>query len=373
MLATKTLKNILLITFLLWGPQALAEGVLAIKANSDTETITLSVEPTSPNKIFFLQNPDRLVVDVPVMSHGISLPSDYSGDLIKGVRSGRFDGGTTRIVFDLARPATLLAKEIGSDAIKIGIAGKSKGSKKVDSIAPAKPKRDEKPLIVIDPGHGGEDPGTRGKRGSLEKDVVLIYAKALKDALLKTGKYRVQLTRDDDHFIILRERFKIARKAGAAIFISLHADSAPDGTARGLSVYTVSEKASDAEAEALAAAENKVDVLADVDLSKEDQGVADILISLAQRDTKNQSALLADKLVIALGDRISLLENTHRFAGFAVLKAPDVPSVLIETGFLSNRRDELALNSRDYRGKVVQGIVEGVNSYFASRGSENVQ
>ena len=198
--------------------------------------------------------------------------------------------------------------------------------------------------------------------------MVLSFAKALQKALLDSGRYKVKMTRESDIFIPLRERVNIARKAGGTIFISLHADSAPRDDARGLSVYTVSEKASDAEAEALAARENKVDLLGGMDLSGERQDVADILISLAQRDTKNQSAILADQLVLSLERNVRTLNNTHRFAGFAVLKAPDIPSVLIETGFISHPAEEKLLKTREYREKLISGIVRGVGEYFAKKG-----
>lgn len=198
--------------------------------------------------------------------------------------------------------------------------------------------------------------------------MVLTFAKALQQALLNTEKYKVKMTRESDIFIPLRERVNIARKAKGAIFISLHADSAPSDDARGLSVYTVSEKASDAEAEALAANENKVDLLGGMDLSNEREDVADILISLAQRDTKNQSALLADKLVVSLEKNVRTLHNTHRFAGFAVLKAPDIPSVLIETGFISHPDEEKLLKTKEYRDKLINGIVRGVDEYFRNKG-----
>jgi len=224
-------------------------------------------------------------------------------------------------------------------------------------------KKPSKPVIVIDAGHGGQDPGTSGPGGSDEKDITLDYAKALRDRLMKSGRYQVVLTRDDDEYITLRGRVDIARKAQASLFISLHADSAPDAV-RGLSVYTVSEKASDAEAEALAARENKSDVLSGMDLSEERKDVADILISLAERETKNRSATLADVLVTSLDGKVHLLSNSHRFAGFAVLKAPDIPSVLVEIGFLSHPKEEKLIRSKTYRDKVTAGIAAGVDRYF---------
>ncbi|MEQ1789661.1 MAG: N-acetylmuramoyl-L-alanine amidase, partial [Rickettsiales bacterium] len=230
-------------------------------------------------------------------------------------------------------------------------------------------KSNKPPLIVIDAGHGGVDPGTIGKNGTKEKDLVLGYAKELRNKLLKLKKYRVVLTRSDDEFIMLRGRVAIARREKASLFISIHADSAENSSARGLSVYTVSEKASDKEAETLAARENKSDIIGGMDLSTERADVADILISLAQRETKNNSATFADFLVVNLRKRVNMLPNSHRFAGFAVLKAPDIPSVLIEVGFLSHPDEEREVKSKHYRNKVVDGIADGIDAYFLRKSS----
>ncbi|MBN8531926.1 MAG: N-acetylmuramoyl-L-alanine amidase [Alphaproteobacteria bacterium] len=221
-----------------------------------------------------------------------------------------------------------------------------------------------KPVIVIDPGHGGVDPGAISVRGNQEKNFTLSYGMALKRALEATGRYRVVLTRGDDRFIKLRDRIAIARKAGGQLFLSLHADSTEDEQARGLSVYTLSDTASDKEAEALAQSENKADIIAGIDLSKEDEDVTNILIDLAQRETKNRSSEFAEMLVGALGREVRILENTHRFAGFAVLKAPDVPAVLVEMGFLSNPKDEKELLSENYRSRIIRSITRAVDAYF---------
>lgn len=223
------------------------------------------------------------------------------------------------------------------------------------------------PLVVIDAGHGGQDPGTIGNSKSKEKEITLAYARALRDALVATGRYRATLTREDDRFILLRERFRIARRQKADLFLSLHADSAPTTTAHGLSIYTLSEDASDAESAALAAQENKVDVLAEVDLGTQDEEVAGILIDLARRETTNKSVILADSIVAGLRGRVPLLPNTHRYAGFAVLKAPDIPSALVEIGFLSNPEEERKILTREYRTKVVNGLMTGISKFFVSR------
>jgi N-acetylmuramoyl-L-alanine amidase len=388
------------------GPAAAGDAV-SIAVSDTRETITLNVPDANPNKVFIVNNPERLVVDVPAMkaASAIALPSGYKGRLVKEIRFGQFSPDTSRFVFDLTLPSRVIGSSVGNGNKRLSIiiapesapeevkdenrkvpekqatAQKTEVSKPViekpaESAKPVKESKpvakasNKKPVIVIDAGHGGDDPGAIGARGTKEKNVVLQYAKDLKVKLLRSGKYNVKLTREEDKFIMLRKRIEIARKAGATLFISLHADSAPEPNARGLSVYTVSEKASDEESAALAATENKVDIIAGMDLSDEREDVADILISLAQRDTKNQSAQLADLIIQSLNDKVKLLSNSHRFAGFAVLKAPDVPSVLVELGFLTTQEKEL--QSSSYREKVVGGIAEGIETYLAQcRKAEN--
>lgn len=351
---------------------AVAADMLSIAVQRHKEIVTLSPKKASPHKVFTLPSPDRLVVDIPANGPrpDIGLPEDYKGRLIKNVRFGQFDPHTWRIVFDLSQPVQVHGDDDNDEiTIELSAADKDevqdedKPEKKRAAAKPQAKARRGKPIIVIDPGHGGVDPGTEGPDGTYEKDVVLAYARELRSKLEKTGRYAVLLTRDEDDIIMLRKRVDIARKAGASLFISLHADSAPDEV-RGLSVYTVSEKSSDQEAEQLAARENKADVLTGVNLADEREDVAGILISLAERETKNRSATFADLLVTALDDKVHLLSNSHRFAGFAVLKAPDVPSVLVEIGFLSHPKEEKLINSKSYRDKVTAGIAEGVDRYF---------
>ena len=224
---------------------------------------------------------------------------------------------------------------------------------------------EKKPLVVIDAGHGGQDPGALGLHETHEKDVTLNFARALRSALLHTGRYRVLLTRDDDTFVSLVERVNMARKAKGSIFVSFHADSNPRPEARGLSLYTLSETASDDEAAALADHENKADVIQGMDLSNADADVASILIDLTQRETMNKSAVLANAVVESLHGKINRLPKTHRFAGFRVLKAPDIPSTLIELGFLSNVADERLLLSPEYRDLVVMSVARGIDRYLA--------
>jgi N-acetylmuramoyl-L-alanine amidase len=223
----------------------------------------------------------------------------------------------------------------------------------------------EKPLIVLDPGHGGQDPGAIGVGGIYEKDITLATAKEVKRQLEATGRYRVKLTRDSDVFIRLRDRVAIGREAGADLFISLHADSISSGDVRGMSIYTLSDKASDREAEMLAAKENRADALVGLDLSGENKLVANILIDLAQRDAMNHSKRFATLALQNLGHDVPLIPNRpHRQAGFAVLTAPDVPSALIEMGYLSNPQDIRLLTSSGHRERLGKGLARSIDAYF---------
>jgi N-acetylmuramoyl-L-alanine amidase len=229
--------------------------------------------------------------------------------------------------------------------------------------ATAAPRR---PTIVIDPGHGGIDPGAISRSGTSEKDVVLAFAKTLKEELETSGRYRVLMTRTEDVFLSLRDRVRVARSNSADLLVVIHADSLRSAKARGATVYTVSEKASDAEAEALAHNENRADVIAGVDLAAENGEITDILIDLAQRETKNYSVSFAKTLVKELKPVARLNSRPIRSAGFRVLKAPDVPSVLLELGYLSNRSDENLLLSQKWRGKVAGAVTAAIERYFGT-------
>jgi N-acetylmuramoyl-L-alanine amidase len=227
-------------------------------------------------------------------------------------------------------------------------------------------RRADAPLIVIDAGHGGHDPGSSSADGSeQEKNVALKIAKAIRDELVESGKFRVALTRSDDRFLVLQERREIARQLHADLFISVHCDSAPNNTARGASIYTLSETSSDRVAAALAARENKSDVINGIDLSRESNDVSSILIDLAQRETLNTSSVFAVELQRELSPLIGLKPTFHKFAGLMVLKAPDVPSVLLETGYISNDDDLALLTSEEYRHKIALGVRRAVEAHFA--------
>lgn len=236
-----------------------------------------------------------------------------------------------------------------------------------DGAADPQPRASARPVIVIDPGHGGIDPGAVSRSGTAEKDVVQAFSEVLKETLEATGHYEVHLTRSDDVFLSLHERVQFARKRAADLFIAIHADSLSRGTARGATVYTLADKASDAEAEALAHKENRSDIIAGVDLMAETEQITGILIDLAQREAKNHATTFAKQLVNGLKPVANLNRRPIRSAGFRVLKAPDVPSVLFELGYLSNRSDETLLLSPEWRGKVAGAMGGAIQRYFATR------
>jgi len=237
---------------------------------------------------------------------------------------------------------------------------------RADAAAGAKPPR--LPLVMLDPGHGGRDPGAIGVSGTHEKRITLATALELRRQLLATKRYRVMLTRDRDVFVGLQERVTTARRRGAALFVSLHADALPDPSVRGASVYTLNETASDRQTAALAQRENAADRVGTPNVRGTSPEVARILISLVQQETRVGSTRMARSVVQALGREVPLLPNPARHAGFMVLKAADIPSVLVELGFMSNRADEAALRKPAHRAVLARALVRAVNGYFAAGG-----
>lgn len=229
-------------------------------------------------------------------------------------------------------------------------------------LAPASASRR---VIIIDAGHGGHDPGAIAATKAREKEITLAMARALKQELENTGRYKVYMTRETDIFIPLRQRVAFARQKKGDLFISLHADKVARGNVRGASIYTLSENASDAESARLAEQENMAGVVAGVDLSGEEADVADILLDLAMREKMNESNLLARYLEDTMRRKnIRLLPNSHRSAGFAVLKAPDIPSALIEIGFLSNKDEAKLLTTKEFQSNMARALREGIDAYF---------
>lgn len=223
------------------------------------------------------------------------------------------------------------------------------------------------PLVVIDAGHGGHDPGARGADGRREKDLTLALARGVRRALLDSGRVRVALTRDEDRFLVLQERSGIARRMKADLFVSIHADAAANTEARGASVYTLSEAGSDKEAEALAARENRANLLNGVDLGQQSSAVTSILIDLSQRAAQTESAKFAETFVRAGARSLTFRPEPHKQAAFIVLKSPDTPSALIETGFISNTEDRQRLASKEGQLGIAHAIRDGILLYFARR------
>lgn len=366
--------------------------------HKDKTRIVLELNGDYEFKAFTLENPNRIVVDLPSFNWaaGIVNPPPESG--ITALRYGNLTPYISRIVFDVngagvIKTAFFLPAQGGNSPRLVvdfstsrSAGGRSNpvfgdlNEQRIDNNAsgpivepvnevkkpPAPPpQKREKPLIVIDAGHGGVDPGAISAHKTYEKDTVLAIARALKTELEQTGRYRVHLTRDEDVFLKLGTRRKIAHDLLADLFISIHADTIDKKDVRGASIYTLSDKASDAQSAKLAANENRADLIAGIDLSGEDAEVANILLDLSMRDTMNQSRFFAGKIVDAFkAGGVKTLQTPHRYAGFAVLKAPDVPAVLIEAGFLSNAQEARMLNSPEYRGKLTRSIRNGIDSYF---------
>jgi N-acetylmuramoyl-L-alanine amidase len=224
-------------------------------------------------------------------------------------------------------------------------------------------------VIVIDAGHGGVDNGTVAESGENEKDLVLDFAKALRERIEKKGKFRVVMTRDDDTFVALGDRVKIARAQGAALFVSIHADALPkaEGDAQGATIYTLADRGSDTEAEKLAESENKADAIAGINLTEEPPDVADILIDLTQRETKTFSNRFARTLADQMKSVARMHKHPLKSAGFKVLKAHDVPSVLVELGYVSNKDDLQHLVSESWRSKTVGSVAQAVDMFLGKR------
>jgi len=347
-------------------------------------------------RVFALGNPYRVIVDAPDVN--FQMPDGIGREkrgLVTAYRYGLFAPGKARIVIDVSgpflidktfvleprddQPARLVIDLVPTDEktflAKLKEAKPQQDAASMPLVAPKAQERpaDAKPVVVLDPGHGGIDSGTN-PNGVPEKEVVLAFAKILKTKLESKGGYEVHLTREDDTFIPLRERVEFAQKKGANLFLSIHADYFPEKTnkATGATVYTLSEEASDEEARALAAKENLSDVLAGVELpSDSDEVLANILIDLAQRETQNRSTIFARSIVGELAAKGALHTKKLRSAGFRVLKAPDVPSVLLELGFLSNPDDEKRLTSESWRNRTADAVAASIDAYFAKRLARN--
>jgi len=360
----------------------------------------LDLDKSIQFRAFALADPYRVVVDLPQISFKLGAAAGTTGrGLIKAFRYGLVMPGGSRIVFDLTGPAkiaksyvleaangqpprlVLELEEVDRTTFVQSLAAESRpelrpaiadANAAVPAEAPTAPKPaatpDLRPVVVIDPGHGGIDNGTQAS-GTMEKELVLGFGLALRDRIEKSRKYRVVMTRTDDTFIPLADRVKVARNQSAALFVSIHADALPrrEGDAQGATIYTLSDKASDAEAERLAEAENKADAIGGVNLTEEPTEVADILIDLAQRETRTFSNRFARLLMGEMKTTVRMHKHPLKSAGFKVLKAPDVPSVLIELGYVSNKGDLEHLVSENWRSRTVGSMAQAIDAFFAKR------
>lgn len=372
--------------------------VMSARIGEHDDRTRLVIELSDPVNLrtFALANPDRVVIDMPDVSWRLGAPPRPSGfGAIKSYRYGQFRAGNSRMVIDLNQPVTV------SDSLVIPPSAGFGYRVVIDLFPTTRPKFDAnagwpadlrkretdaerlaamiaaqqtpparaagKKIIVLDPGHGGIDSGTVGVNGLMEKDLALAEGLILARVLRARG-YSVFLTRENDTFVPHRQRVAIARTHKADLFISLHADSHPDPSTTGLSIYTLSDGRSDREAAALARRENQSDVIAGVDLSGSNNPVAPILIDLAQRDTVNKSSRFATTAIKQLSGVTDILaRRPHRSASLAVLTAPDVPAVLMELGYLSNAHDARQMNTAAWRARVAEGIADAVDAQFAPK------
>ena len=382
---------------------AAAAGALAVPSITDVRIgqqqdltrLVIDLTDVADFEIFTLREPPRVVIDLPAVRWTLAERTLTIGRAgVTQLRFGHFKLETSRIVFDLVQPfavrqAQLLELETAAYRLVVDLEPEPEPSARAedrpqepaaqarrDPPAAPLPQAQPKPtttlsptrlVIAIDPGHGGRDPGAISESGIQERTVVLTFARELSAILESSGRYRAVMTRDRDRKVGLHERVEIARDAGADAFLSIHADKVAEDWVRGAAVYTLSDEASDEETAALAARENKVDIVSDVDLSEGyDEEVAKVLISLVQQNTMNCSAALAAHLLPELGSVAPLLKRAHRFGNFRVLKAPDIPSVLIELGFLSNDQDTERLRRKSHRAALARAIMRALDDFFGA-------
>ncbi|BCB20110.1 N-acetylmuramoyl-L-alanine amidase [Bosea sp. ANAM02] len=354
-----------------------------IEQSGETVRLTMMLSASVAVDAWVQAAPDRVIVELPSTNFQIQPSARRSAGFVSGYRYGLFTADKARIIIDLSHPASIAKAVVktvrgGFGELTIELkktaradflaeAGKMlKPSSTIPAPAPAaKTAGETRHTIVIDPGHGGIDPGAT-VAAIAEKVVVLAFGKALKEQLEANGRYRVVMTRDDDRFVSLGDRVQIGRGEQADLFISIHADSLTQAQeVRGATVYTRSERATDAEAARLAAKENEADAVAGLESSEELQDVAGILMDLARRETRTFTGVFARNLVEKLGGSIKMHKIPLRSARFWVLSAPDVPSVLIELGYMSSPKDAELLNSPEWRGKAVTAVSAAIEDYFA--------
>ncbi len=383
------------------------DKISAIAARIDRRgpTTRLIFELTGPTTASaFAATGPRIVVDLPevafLINSAVGAPAapappirlrgataEADASLIHSFRFGRFAPGRSRIVIDLTRPARaarvetveapeglrleidLVAEHPAAFAAAVAQRVKAEAAEAAAGPAPAvrEPAAAEKgqlPLVVLDPGHGGVDMGAQSRHGDMEKMIVFDFARALKARIEAHGKQRVALTREEDVFVPLNDRVRFARERGAALFLSIHADTLGAGGVRGATIYTVAARASDAESARIAEKENLADQTAGVEDVAKPEEVGDILFDLARRETRALEHEFAQTLLVKWRERASLNKNPSRSASFVVLKAHDVPSALLELGYLSSEDDLANLTSPVWRERSAEGVAEAIDAYF---------
>ncbi len=371
------------------GAPARAEPAVAIGAEvsaeaSGTTRLTVLLSGPVQARAFVMERPDRAIIDLPEVN--FQLPPDAGRrreGLVASYRYGLFAPGRSRLVIDLAGPALVTRAESatraadGASVLTIELTRADREAFRRASVVPASPASaarpetgtgDGRPLIMVDAGHGGIDPGAIASTGVFEKDIVFGFAQTLARKLEGSGRYRVRMTRDHDVFVPLADRVRLARDAHADLFLSIHADSisaAPQ--VRGATVYTGSERATDAESAKLAERENRADAAAGADGGEGPGDVADILQELTLRETRGFSARFAQRLLGKLGPVMPMSVKSHREAGFRVLRSPDVPSVLVELGYLSSKSDLDLLTSEEWRDRITSQMGAAIDLFFAGR------
>ncbi|MCS4241477.1 N-acetylmuramoyl-L-alanine amidase [Rhizobium sp. BIGb0125] len=339
-------------------------------------------------EVHYLDSPERIVVDLPSTDFAFPAKDLEAAGLFRDVRFGTMDEGRARIVLTAKKPVRLAISEVQPNSEGNGVrlvldaeitdkatfANLVKDQSwqppspvttaSVDGVVSGKSDRQAQFIIAVDAGHGGIDNGAQGgKTGTHEKDITLAFAKELTERLNKEPGIQAVLTRESDEFLALSERVQIARQKGANLLISLHADTLKQKGIRGATVYTISDRASDRMAAELAERENLSDELAGVAMPASQPEVADILLDLTRRETQAFSVTLAGNILASFEGQIGLINNPHRYAGFRVLQAPDIPSILLEMGFLSNPEDEKLLLDVEWRKKLADVMAKAVGKY----------
>ena len=390
MIFLKKISKIIFLLFVIWNPFLLYSedevtvSKLRISSIQGGLRVIIDADQSPAYEVFSLKNPNRLVVDLAKTNFSEDFSFPATKGFIKGIRFGSFNNDVSRIVFDLnssvkkiksrvRKPSSGSKRTLNIDIENyINIRTLNEKNKKLEKkqIKNFKKKysRNRKLTIVIDPGHGGKDPGTSFQSLISEKEIVLNFSSILKKKLEKAG-YRVYLTRSVDNFIKLKERVKFAKRKGADLFISVHADASKYSSTRGFSVYTLSKKGLDREAEKVAKLENSLSVFSKKGLKginlRDARNIKDqYYIDLAFDRAKNSSTEFADILVNKVEERSELLTRPHRYAGFAVLKSPNYPSVLVELGFITNDKDRSNFGNRNWQSSVATKFVEAINQNF---------